>query len=75
MALVIATYLLFEFKRILLYLALGIVFSIGKYVVVFILWEPYPQIAMVMLPLVLLSAIALFGLAAFEAFKIFKNLS
>lgn len=72
-AFVVISYFVFEFKAVLLYLALGTVFSISQYVVVFVLWEPYAQISMVMLPIVLLLAIVFWGLTAFEALKIFKN--
>jgi hypothetical protein len=71
--LVITVYFLWEFKRLHLYLALGMVFSISQHVVVSILWQPYPQISMVMLPIVVLLAIVFWGLTAFEAFKILKN--
>jgi len=69
----VAAYFLIELRRVLLCLALAVVFTISRYVVVFILWEPYPQISMVMLPIVLLLAIVFWGLTVFEAFKILKK--
>ena len=71
--LVVSAYVLVELRRVLLYLALAVVFTVSRYVVVFDLWEPYPKIAMVMLPIVVLLAIAFWGLTAFEGFKILKK--
>jgi hypothetical protein len=65
---------LLQFKRVLLYIALGMASSIvGSYVVLSILWEPYPQIAMVLLPLVVLLGAVCSVVGAVEAIKLFMN--
>jgi hypothetical protein len=73
-AMAMVAYIHFECRRMLLYIALGMALSIGgSYVALNILWEPYPQIAMVLLPLaVLVGAICSF-LGAVEAIRMLKN--
>jgi hypothetical protein len=62
-----------ELKRVFLYMALGTIFSMSGHLIVFVLWEPYPQISMVLFPISVLAA-AVFGcMAAFEVFKYFKE--
>lgn len=66
---------LLKFKRVLLYIALGMASSIvGSYVTLSILWESYPQIAMVLLSLVVLLGAVCSVVGAVEAIKILKNI-
>lgn len=65
---------LLQFKRVLLYIALGMASSIvGSYVALSILWESYPQIAMVLLSLVVLLGAVCSVVGAVEAIKLFMN--
>ena len=71
---VMVAFSLLEFRRVLLYVALGMASSIvGSYVALSILWEPYPQIAMVLLPLVVLLGAACAVLSVVEVIKMLKN--
>ena len=65
---------LLKFKRVLLYIALGMASSIvGSYVALSILWESYPQIAMALLSLVVLLGAVCSVVGAVEAIKMLKN--
>jgi hypothetical protein len=65
---------LLQFKRVLLYIALGMASSIGgSHLALFVLWKPYPRIAMVLLPLVVLLGAVCSVVGAVEAIKLFMN--
>lgn len=65
---------LLKFKRVLLYIALGMASSIGgSYLALFVLWKPYPEIAMALLPLVVLLGAVCSVVGAVEAIKMLKN--
>ena len=52
--LVIIFYAQFKSKKVFLFLVLGVISTFASYAMVFILWKPYPEISIVMFPILLL---------------------